>query len=104
MKHIAVIIAFLFIGVLAHAQKTLSGVQVSPHRAAMRSGALQFSATCLYTDGSTDNRFGKTVNWNSSRPTLATADSNGLASHVSIGGTGTAHAPTFGMRGIDEDI
>jgi len=55
MKRIAVILAFLFVGVLAHAQKTLSGVQVGPHGAALRSGTLKFSATCLYTDGSTDN-------------------------------------------------
>ena len=98
MKRIAVILAFLFVGVLAHAQKTLSGVQVSPHGAALRSGTLQSSATCLYTDGSTDNCSGKTVSWYSSQPTLATVNSSGLASYVSNCGTGTYHTPTYGMR------
>ncbi len=98
MKHIAVILAFLFVGLLAHAQKALSGFQVSPHGSALRSGALQFSATCLYTDGNTDNCSGKTVGVYSAQLTLATVNGSDPASYVSNGGTGTDHAPTFGMR------
>lgn len=98
MKRIAVILAFLFVGLLAHAQKTLSGVQVSPHVVALRSGALQFSATCLYTDGSIDNRSGKTVSWYGSQPTLATVNGSDLASYVSDDGTGTDLTPTDGRR------
>ena len=98
MKRIAVILAFLFVGLLAHAQKKLSGVQVSPHGAAMHFGAIQFSASCLYPDGSTDNCSGKTVSWYSSQPTLATVNSSGLASYVSACGTGTDHTPTDGRR------
>jgi uncharacterized protein YfaP (DUF2135 family) len=95
MKRIAVILAFSLVGVLAHAQKTLSGVQVSPHGAAMHSGTVQFSAACVYTDGSTDNCSGKTVSWYSSQPTLATVNSSGLASYVSNCGTATYGTPTY---------
>jgi hypothetical protein len=88
MKRIAVILAFLFVGVFAHAQKTLSGIQVSPHGAAMHSGTLQFSAACSYTDGSTDNCSGETVSWYSSQPSLDTVSSSGLATYVTNCGPG----------------
>ena len=95
MRHIF-ILAFLFIGVLAHGQKKLSGVQVSPHGAAMHSGTVQFSVACLYTDGSTDNCSGKTVSWYSSQPTLASVNNSGLASYVSNCGSGNYHSSTYG--------
>ena len=98
MKRIAVILAFSFIGVLAHAQKTLSGVQASPHGSAMHIGAVQSSAACLYSDGSTDNCSDMTVSSYSSQPTLATGNSSGFASYVSNCGTGTDHTPTDGRR------
>ena len=98
MKRIVVILAFLFIGVLAHAQKKLSGVQVSPHGAAMHFGAVLFPASCLYSDDSTDNCSGKTVSWYSWQPTLATVNSSNLTAYVSNCGTGTDHTPTDGRR------
>jgi hypothetical protein len=61
----------------------------------MHSGTVQFSAACVYTDGSTDNCSGKTVSWYSSQPTLATVNSSGLASYVSNCGTATYGTPTY---------
>lgn len=99
MKPIAVILAFLVVAVLHYAHKTQSGVQFGPLWPATIDGTAQFSAIRLYTEGSLAPHAGETVNWHRSQPTVATVNRNGLASHVSICGTGTAQVPTFGMRG-----
>lgn len=74
---------------------TLSGVQVTPFGAVMVSGTLQFTATCQYTNGSTDDCAGQTVTWTSSQPTLVTVNSSGLATFVANCGTAGSNALTW---------
>lgn len=64
------------------APATLSGVQVTPFGAVLQSGTLQYTATCQYSDGSTDNCAGRTVTWSVSEPAEGTINSSGLVTYV----------------------
>jgi len=77
---------------------TLSGIVVTPALASMPTSIMQqFTATGIFTDGSTQNVTG-TVNWTSSAPTVASVSKNpgseGLV--TSIAGGSTTIAATSG--------
>ncbi|MGI4755738.1 MAG: Ig-like domain-containing protein, partial [Janthinobacterium lividum] len=66
---------------------TLQSLTISPIAASLGAGStLQFTATGLYSDGSTQNVTNQTI-WQSSVPTVATISSNGLLSARAGGNT-----------------
>ncbi|MHB8303711.1 MAG: Ig-like domain-containing protein [Acidobacteriaceae bacterium] len=91
MKHLLFFI-FGLIAPLAYGS-TLRSVAISPQGAAIQSGStLQFTATCTYSDGTTDNcvKAGP-VTWSSSRSTMLTVNSSGLATWAVDPGAGNTN-------------
>ena len=82
LKHLVVIV-LLLISPLAYS-KTVSSVVISPQGAVIQTGStLQFSATCTYSDASTDNcAAAGGTKWVSSRNTALTVNGSGLATAV----------------------
>ena len=73
--------------VTAPAAVTLSTIAVTPSTASVAKGnTQQFTATGQYSDGSTQN-LSMLVAWQSSVPSVATIDSNGLATTLAGGNT-----------------
>src|SRR5665213_2923961 len=85
----------LVVSPLAYA-KVVSSVAISPQGAVLVSGTTQqFSATCTYTDASTDNCAGAGgVTWTTARPADVSVDGTGLAKWISTSFPGTGIAYT----------
>lgn len=87
-----VFIIFLFISPLAYS-KTVSSVAIAPQGAALRTGSnQQFTATCSYSDGSTDNcAAAGGATWQTSTPVTSTitVNSSGLVTAAADPGAGT---------------
>ena len=90
MKFLAFLIPLFLVSPLAYS-KTVSSVSISPQGAVLQSGStLQFSATCAYSDGSTDNCAASGgVTWTSSRATALTVNSTGLVKAATDPGAGS---------------
>jgi hypothetical protein len=76
--------------------KTVSSVSIFPRGAVVQSGSTQqFSATCGYTDGSSDSCAGAGgVKWTTGRPADVSVDGNGLVKWLSTSFPGTGIAYT----------
>jgi hypothetical protein len=78
--------------------KSLVSIAVTPANPSIAKGApQQFTATGMYSDGSTQN-LSSTVTWNSSNTSVATISSAGLASGVG-NGTSTIQAASGSVTG-----
>lgn len=94
MKHIAMLSLSLMLSTAF--AKTVSSVAISPEGAVLQSGSTQqFRASCVYSDGSTDNcAAAGGVQWSASQAPDVTIDSNGLAQWHSTTFKGTGIAGT----------
>ena len=93
MEHILKYLVFtlcLLVSPLAYS-KTVSSVAISPQGAVLRSGSsLPFSATCTYSDASSDNcAAAGGASWSTSRATALTVNSSGVATAVTDPGAGS---------------
>jgi hypothetical protein len=94
LKHL-ILAFFLALSPLAYA-KVISSVAISPQGAVLQSGSTQqFSASCTYSDGSTDNcAAAGGVTWATARPADVSVDNTGLAKWISTSFPGTGIAYT----------
>lgn len=90
MKHF-ILALLLLIAPLAYS-KTVSSVAIAPQGAVIKAGStLSFSATCTYSDASTDNcAAAGGVTWSSSKATAITVNSSGVAAAADPGAGKTA--------------
>ncbi|MEP6754871.1 MAG: Ig-like domain repeat protein, partial [Chthonomonadales bacterium] len=90
MKSLFFLLTLFIVSPLAYS-KTVSSVAISPQGAVLQSGStLQFSATCVYSDGSADNCAASGgVTWTTSRATSLTVSSTGLAKAATDPGAGS---------------
>src|SRR6185437_16005251 len=86
-----VIIFLIFVSPLAYS-KTVSSVAIAPQGAALQNGSnLQFSATCTYSDSSTDNcAAAGGISWSTSKSALKVS-ATGMATAASDPSAGTAN-------------
>ncbi len=92
MKYLFITIPLflLLISPLAYSE-TVSSVAISPRGAVLQAGSTQqFSATCTYSDGSTDNcAAAGGATWSTSRPTVLPVNSSGLVKAATDPGAGS---------------
>ncbi len=78
--------------------KTVTSIAVTPSPMSLQIGKTeQFTATATYSDGSTSD-VTSSANWSSSTPAVATINTSGLATGLSIGST-TVKAALTGVSG-----
>jgi hypothetical protein len=84
-----VLAIFLLLAPISFAQ-TVSSIAISPQGAVVQAGStLQFSATCTYSNGSTDDcTLAGGATWTSTSPSTFSVSSNGLVNMSTDPGTG----------------
>jgi hypothetical protein len=87
------VILALFLGSHLAYSKVVTSVAISPQGAAIQTGStLQFSATCIYNDASTDNCAGAGgAKWSTSKATALTVSGTGLAKSIADPGAGSTN-------------